>query len=142
MDFSETLRGALGGEEFVFSQLLLIFSAECLLLGNKQRIHVTLSNGPGYIHASSVIQLFSSTGLQFSPVPPSSVMVYSANKKEEPKEGAMHIELNGSNKTEAYMYLPKCGPYEKVDIYFDVYAPVENADLFDHQTKHEVGILR
>ena len=114
--------------------------ADCLLLGKKQRIHVTLSNGPGYIHESSVIQILSSSGLQFSPVPPSSVMVYSTNKKEEPREGAMHIELNGSSNTEAYMYLPKCGPYEKAEIFFDAYAPVENADLFDCTTKHEVGL--
>ena len=100
---------------------------------------MTLSNGPGFIHESSVIQLSSSTGLEFSPVPPSSVMVYSTNKKEEPREGAMHIESSGSNKNEANLYLPKCGPYEQVDLYFDAYAPVENADLFDHMAKHEVG---
>ena len=121
-----------------YSTVSLLLLAECLLLGSKQRIHVTLFNGPGFICESSVIQMSSSTGLEFSPVAPSSVMVYSTNKKEEPREGAMHIELSGTKRNEAYMYLPKCGPYEKADLYFDAYAPVENVDLFEHMMKHEV----
>ena len=53
----------------------------------------------------------------------------------------MHIELNDSNKSEAYMYLPKCGPYEQTDLYFDAYAPVDNTTAAEYMTKHEVGLL-
>ncbi|XP_065057879.1 uncharacterized protein LOC135685750 [Rhopilema esculentum] len=114
--------------------------SSCLLLGNKQRIHVTLSNGPGFIPASSVVQLSSPTGLVFSHVPPSSVLVYWPNQKDDPKEGAMQIEVESSKANEAIMYLPECGPYKMVDLYFDVTAPVENADLFGHMARHEVTL--
>ena len=110
------------------------------MLGNKQRIHVTLSNGPGFIPASSVVQLSSPTGLVFSQVPPSSVLVYWPNQKDDPKEGAMQIEVESSKPNEAIMYLPECGPYKMVDLYFDVTAPVENADLFGHMARHEVCV--
>ena len=118
------------------------FAADCLLLGNKQRLYVTLSNGPGYIQSSSVVKISSPTGLEFFSVPSSSVMVYSPNKTGEPKEGAMRIESNGSLNGEALLYLPECGPYERADLFLDVVAPVENADLFGHTAKHEVSVLK
>ena len=66
--------------------------------------------------------------------------VYSTSKKEEPVEGVMYIELSDSNKSEAYMYLPKCGPYEQTDLYFDAYAPVDNTTVAEYMTKHEVRL--
>ena len=68
-------------------------------------------------------------------------MVYSPNKSDEPKEGAMRIESNGPSNGEALLYLPECGPYEMADLFFDVVAPVENADLFGHTAKHEVCVF-
>eukprot|EP00794_Sanderia_malayensis_P000293 gene293-919_t len=112
--------------------------AECLLLGSKQRIHVTLSNGPGHIPASSVIRMSTTSGLEFFPVSPSSVFVYSLNKKDEPKEGALQIELESSSSQSALMYLPECGSYEMVDLFFDVCAPVSDSHLSDHMRKHEI----
>ncbi len=102
---------------------------------------MTLSNGPGHIPACSVLRISTSTGLEFSSVSPSSVFVYSPNKKDEPKEGAMQIELENSSKSSALMYLPECGAYEMVDLFFDVLAPVESSDLIGHMAKHEVSRL-
>ncbi len=109
---------------------------ECLLLGSKQRIHVTLSNGPGYIPSSSVVRITTTTGLEFSSVPASSVFVYKPNKKDESKEGEMQIE--STMKNSALLYLPECGAYEMIDIFFDVTAPVPEDNLFGHMVKHEV----
>ena len=128
------------------SMLLILFvpsfPADCLLLGSRQKVHVTLSNGPGHIPASSIVRISSSTGLEFSPVPPSSVFVYSLNKSNEPKEGAIQIEVEDSQKNAAHLYLPECGSYEMVDLFFDVNAPVESSNLLEHRVKHEVFVFQ
>ena len=106
-----------------------------------------MENGPGRISPLSVIHLSSSTGLCFHAISPSSVRVYPHSQKDPPREGAMHIEVFANDTSDsdasstANIYIPGIDPYEKIDLFFDVTAPVMRTDHCSAEVKHEVSSI-
>ena len=107
-----------------------------------------MSVGPGSIADGSVLEITSTTGLLFHPVQPSTATLHSTIDLEEPNtEGTFQITIpehhrKESNNGEAFpvgmVTLPACGPYQEVNLYLVVSAPLEKQSAQDESTNHEV----
>ena len=93
------------------------------LTGSKQRIHVTIMNGPGIIQESSLLHIHSPTGLVFYPLEASDIEVFPLERDGKARPGLISVEVD-ETKENAFMKLPRCKPYERVNVFFDVMAPM------------------
>ena len=113
--------------------------AKCGVLGIKQRMRMTVANGPGFIPNLSTVHLSSSSGLEFSSLHQSSVIVRSRNQTTYETERAITIVVDSSKSNDAVIYLPECRPFEDIELYFDVTTLKPSQDLEDGYTqKHKV----
>ena len=113
------------------------YLVDSLLTGNKERLYVTLLNGPGVIVENSVLNIFSNSGLAFYAMSITDVCIFPLERNQPPRYATISIESDG--KKEAALILPYCQPYERINIFFDVIAPLENGEKTTIQ--HEVDIL-
>ena len=106
-----------------------------LLTGSKQRLYVTLLNGPGVILDGSIVQISSDSGLNFEHLPTSCIQIYPLERDGTPREEVISAIVTGSS---VLLRLPECKPYERVNIYFDVVGPIHSDAGDNRMTQHEV----
>ena len=121
------------------------YVADYLLSGSRQRLHVTLLNGPGVIEEGAVLQLTSQSGLVFHEVVSSSIEVFPLERNSTPREAEMSIAVEDEHTRlslpAARLSLPACRPFERVSLFFDVVSPV-NDEFQESMNKHEVGYFK
>lgn len=115
------------------------YLVDYVLTGSKQRIHVTLMNGPGVILKDSTVCIFSKTGLKFYSIAPSSIEIFPVERNGKAREAQMSITIDDEGDN-AYLKLPNCQPYERVNIYFDVIAPMHQEFGQMSTCQHEVCV--
>ena len=111
------------------------------LTGTKQRIHVTVMNGPGAIRQGSVLRISSETGLAFYSLAPSDIEIFPLERDGKSRQGTISVSVVGvdgeEGRNEAWLTLPDCKPYERVNVFFDVMAPIHQ-DLATNTCQQEV----
>jgi hypothetical protein len=111
------------------------------LTGSKQRIHVTIMNGPGMIKESSILHIQSPTGLVFYRLESSDIELFPLERDGKARPGLISVEVDEVRKN-AYMKLPRCKPYERVNVFFDVMAPIMHQEIGQNKTyQHEVMLI-
>ena len=93
------------------------------LTGSKQRIHVTLMNGPGIIQPGSVLRISSTTGLVFHSLASAEIEIFPLERDGQSRQGTVSVNVNDEGR--ASLILPHCKPYERVNVFFDVVAPMQ-----------------
>ncbi|XP_066918768.1 uncharacterized protein [Clytia hemisphaerica] len=108
------------------------------LTGSKQRIHVTLMNGPGVIQDGSLLLILSKTGLLFYDLSPSDIEIFPLEREGKARTDSISIAVD-DQKENALLRLPLCKPYERVNVFFDVMAPMHQ-DFGQQSTyQHEIN---
>ncbi|XP_057306729.1 uncharacterized protein LOC130644945 isoform X3 [Hydractinia symbiolongicarpus] len=116
------------------------YVVDYLLTGSKQRLHVTLLNGPGIIMDGSILRITSNSGLLFYPLDSSSINIYPMERNGAPREAAILIRTETPDcSTAADLILPACKAFERVGIFFDVVAPVHRNTGESSQSQHEIN---
>ncbi|XP_012556503.2 uncharacterized protein LOC100207710 isoform X1 [Hydra vulgaris] len=100
------------------------YIVDSLLTGSKERLYVTMLNGPGIVIENSVLNIFSNSGLVFYGMNETDACIYPLENNQLPRHAVISVTTN-ENK-EAALILPHCLPYERINICFDVVAPLEN----------------
>lgn len=100
------------------------YLADYALTGTKQRIHVTVMNGPGAIHQGSVLRISSETGLIFYSMASADIEIFPLERDGKSRQDSIAVSVEQGNNNEAFLTLPHCKPYERVNLFFDVMAPV------------------
>ena len=117
------------------------YVSDCLLSGKKQRLHITLLNGPGYIKEGSILKITSKSGLQFFSLNHCAIEIYPLIRDGLAREAFLSVTTAEADTglSEAFLALPACEPFERVNVYYDVLAPIkrklENESAL---TQHEV----
>ena len=107
------------------------------LTGTKQRIHVTVMNGPGAIQQGSVLQISSETGLLFYSLSSADIEIFPLERDGKSRQDSIVVSVGEGNRNKALLTLPHCKPYERVNVFFDVMAPVHQ-DVDKSTSQQEV----
>lgn len=113
------------------------YLVDYVLTGSKQRIHVTLMNGPGVIEQNCIVCVFSGTGLKFYSLDESTIDIFPMERNGESREAMMSVSVDNEREN-AYIKLPSCQPYERINLFFDVIAPMHQEFGEMSTCQHEV----
>uniref|UniRef100_T2MG50 Trafficking protein particle complex subunit 10 n=1 Tax=Hydra vulgaris TaxID=6087 RepID=T2MG50_HYDVU len=116
------------------------YIVDSLLTGSKERLYVTMLNGPGIVIENSVLNIFSNSGLVFYGMNETDACIYPLENNQLPRHAVISVTTN-ENK-EAALILPHCLPYERINICFDVVAPLENDGKTNIQHEEKEWVSR
>lgn len=108
-----------------------------LFTGCKQRLYVTLLNGPGMINYGSLIHITSPTNIVFHDLQTTKIQIYPLERDGTPRyEFISGIVKANTDSTSFLLHLPECKPYERVNLCFDVEVPKKMC--YDWMMQYEI----